>query len=253
MPDTFLLTVIFIVITTVITAFVKGKSRDRCLMDLSGDEVNLETVSGKEVWGRLRVESTGLEFKYPKANQDSDGHEEYSYLVYKNEYPQIQVLVLYHDKLDEKRKYIRQQEIKKTYHPGLVRRTRRKIRNFFATVRDAILEVINLFIGQAKKFSTAQAVSGGQDKYVTQIKDKLFGLSAQAHEPLLERYIGKKVVLEFLRGDKVKEYVGVLKDYTAEFIEILDVNYKKEGQEARKADFVVPRSLGLVKHLAEDK
>ena len=50
MPDTFLLTVIFIVLTTIITAFVKGKSRDRCLIDLSGDEVDLEMISGKNIW-----------------------------------------------------------------------------------------------------------------------------------------------------------------------------------------------------------
>ncbi len=253
MPDTFLLTIIFIALTTMITAFVKGKSRDRCLIDLSGDEIDMEMISGKTVWGRLTVESTGLEFSYGEPNKDNDGHKEYSFLLYKNEYSQIQNLILYHDKLDEKRREIRQKEIQKTHNPNFLRRNKRRVRNFFATVRDAIMEVINLFIGQAKKLSPAQAISGGQDKYVNEMKKDLFGLSATAFEPLLEKHIGKKVVLEFLRNDKVEEYVGVLKDYTAEFIEILDVNYKKEGQEARKADFVVPRSLGLVKHLAEDK
>jgi len=71
-------------------------------------------------------------------------------------------------------------------------------------------------------------------------------------EPLLERYIGHKVVLEMIKGDKIFEYCGVLKDYTAEFIEIMDVNYKiKEDQPARTADLVVPRKLGLIRHLAE--
>jgi hypothetical protein len=252
MPDTFLLTVIFIVLTTIITAFVKGKSRDRCLMDLSGDEVDLEMSSGKNVWGCLAVESTGLEFKYSKPNKDADGHNEYSYLLYKAEYAQIQAIVLYHDKLNDQRRAERLKEIKKTHNPNFIRRCKRRIRNFFATVRDAILEVINLFMGQVKKFTPAQAVAG-QDKYVNQMKDKLFGLSSTAYEPLLEKHIGKKVVLEFLRNGKVEEHVGVLKDYTAEFIEILNVDYKKEGQENRKADFVIPRSVGLVKHLAEDK
>jgi hypothetical protein len=253
MPDTFLLTIVFIALTTIVTAFVKGKSRDRCLVDFAGDEVDLEMTSGKIIWGCLKVESTGLELRYSQAHKDLDGHDEYSYLLYKNEYPQIQILVLYHDKLDEKRNKIRQREIAKTYNPNLIRRGKRRIRNFFATVRDAILEVINLFIGQAKKLSPAQAVSGGQDKYVNQMKDKLFGLSAAAYEPLLERHIGKKVVLEFLRKDKIQEYVGVLKDYTADFIEVLDINYKKDGQNTRSADFVMPRSLGVIKHLAEDK
>jgi hypothetical protein len=253
MPDTFLLTIIFIVLTTIIAAFVKGKSKDRCLVDLSGDEVNLEMAGGKIVWGRLVVESTGLELHYAQPNKDADGHQEYSYILYKSEFPKIQALILYHDKLDEKRKKIRQKEIQRTHHPNLIRRTKRKIRNFFATVRDAILEVVNLFIGQAKRVTPAGNLATGQDKYVNQMRDKLISLAPMAYEPLLEKNIGKKVVLEFLRNEKVEEHVGVLKDYTAEFIEILDVDYKKEGQESKKVDLVIPRSVGYVKHLAEDK
>jgi len=71
-------------------------------------------------------------------------------------------------------------------------------------------------------------------------------------EPLLERYIGHKVVLEMIKGDKVFEYCGVLKEYTAEFVEIMDVNYASMlGQPTRKADLVIPRSHGLIRHLAE--
>jgi len=55
-----------------------------------------------------------------------------------------------------------------------------------------------------------------------------------------------------IKGDKIFEYCGVLKEYTAEFIEIMDVNYKiKEDQSARTADLVVPRKLGVVRHLGE--
>ena len=71
-------------------------------------------------------------------------------------------------------------------------------------------------------------------------------------EPLLERYIGHKVVLELIKGDKIFEYCGVLKEYTAEFAEIMDVDYKmKQDQPARKADLVVPRKLGVIRHLGE--
>lgn len=78
------------------------------------------------------------------------------------------------------------------------------------------------------------------------------GAGTSAFEPLLERYIGNKVVLEMIKGDKVLEYCGVLKDYTAEFIEIMDVDYASDlGRPTRKADLVVPRKHGLIRHLAE--
>ena len=78
------------------------------------------------------------------------------------------------------------------------------------------------------------------------------GSVGASYEPLLERYIGNKVVLELLKGDKVFEYCGVLKEYTAEFIEIMDVDYKSNGESpARKADLVVLRKYGLIRHLGE--
>jgi hypothetical protein len=68
----------------------------------------------------------------------------------------------------------------------------------------------------------------------------------------LEKYIGHKVVLELIRGDKLLEYCGVLKDYTAEFVEIMDVNYKaKEDEQARIVDLVAFRKYGVVRHLGE--
>jgi hypothetical protein len=71
-------------------------------------------------------------------------------------------------------------------------------------------------------------------------------------EPLLERHIGKRVVLELTKGGKIFEYPGVLKDYTAEFIEIMDVDYRiKEEQTTRKADLTIPRKYGVIRHLGE--
>ena len=91
-----------------------------------------------------------------------------------------------------------------------------------------------------------------QDKYVSQMKQELMDSAGTSFEPLLERYIGNKVVLEMIKGEKILEYCGVLKEYTADFVEIMDVNYAvQEDQQTRKADLVVPRKLGQVRHLAE--
>jgi hypothetical protein len=78
------------------------------------------------------------------------------------------------------------------------------------------------------------------------------GSVGTSYEPLLEKYIGHKVVLELIKGDKIFEYSGVLKEYTAEFIEIMDVNYKtKEDEPARTADLVAFRKYGIIRHLGE--
>jgi hypothetical protein len=107
-------------------------------------------------------------------------------------------------------------------------------------------------MSQPKKATPAGGLLTSQDKYVSQVKQEMMGSAGTSYEPLLERYIGRKVVLELIKGDNRFEYCGILKDYTAEFIEIMDVNYSgKEDQVSRKADLVVPRKYGLIRLLGE--
>jgi len=246
------ITIIFIIVAAGIGAFVRRRSRDKCLLDFAGFMTNLEDTTGKTVWGRLRVENTGLEFIYPQPHKDTDGHDETSYILYKHEYGSIVALVRYHDQLSETNKARREKELHRTYHPGFWRRLKRKTLNVFRTIRDSVLEVVNLLISQAKKATPAGKMLSTQDKYVTQMKSEIVGSVGTSFEPLLEKYIGNKVVLEMARGDKMVEYCGVLKEYTAEFVEIMNVDYKPtDGDPARKADLVIPRKLGIVRHLAE--
>jgi len=246
------ITIIFIVLATAVGAFVRKRSRDKCLRDFEQNMVTLEDTTGKTIWGKLRVENTGLEFVYPEKQEDEQGHEEASYILYKYEYPKIGAVIRFHDELSERNKKEREKELKRTYHPGLWRRGKRRFLNVLRTVRDSIVEVVNLLISQAKKATPAGKMLTSQDKYVSQMKQELMGSVGTSFEPLLERYIGHKVVLELIKGDKIFEHCGVLKEYTAEFVEIMDVNYKiREDQTARTADLVVPRKLGLIRHLAE--
>jgi hypothetical protein len=246
------ITILFIIFAAGVGAFVRKRSRDKCLRDFELNMVTLEQKSGKTIWGKLGVENTGLEFIYPEKHEDEQGHDETSYILYKYEYPEILAVIRFHDMLSEQNKKAREKELKRTYHPGFWRKLKRRILNIFRTIRDSIVEIVNLLISQAKKATPAGKVLTSQDKYVSQMKQELMTSSGTSFEPLLERYIGHKVVLEMIKGDKVLEYCGILKDYTAEFIEIMDVNYASNlGQPTRKADLVIPRKHGLVRHLAE--
>lgn len=246
------ITIIFIVLATGVGAFIRRRSRDKCLRDFEQNMVTLEDKGGKAVWGKLRVENTGLEFIYPEKQKDQDGHFEASFILYKHEFDHIGAVIRYHDKLSEANKKKRHKQLEQTYHPGLPRRLKRKLANVFKTVRDSVAEVISLLMSQAKKAGPARGVLTTQDKYVSQMKAELIGSVGTSYEPLLEQYIGHKVVLEVIKGDKIHEHCGVLKDYTADFIEIMDVDYTaEEGQNPRKADMVAPRNHAVVRHLAE--
>ena len=246
------ITIIFIVLATGVGAFIRRRSRDKCLCDFQQNMVTLEDKAGKAIWGKLRVENTGLEFVYPQKQKDEDGHFEASFILYKHEFDHIGAVIRYHDDLSDANKKKRQIQLERTYHPSLPRRLKRKLANVFKTVRDSVAEVINLLMSQAKKAAPAGGVLKSQDKYVSQMKSELMGSVGTSYEPLLEQYIGRKVVLELIKGDKIHEYCGVLKDYTAEFIEIMDVDYKADDKQTpRKADMVAPRNHAVVRHSAE--
>ena len=246
------ITIIFIVLATGVGAFIRRRSRDKCLRDFEQNMVTLEDKTGKAVWGKLRVENTGLEFIYAEKQKDEQGHFEASFILYKHEFDHIGSVIRYHDELSEANKKKRQTQLERTYHPPLPRRLKRQLVNVFKTVRDSVAEVISLLMSQAKKAGPARGVLTTQDKYVSQMKAELMGSVGTSYEPLLERYIGRKVVLEVIKGEKIYEHCGVLKDYTAEFIEVMDVDYTPEQkQPARKADMVVPRNHAVVRHLAE--
>jgi hypothetical protein len=245
-------TILFIIISTFVGLVFKRLHRDKCLKDFNSQMVTLEDMKGKAIWGVLRVENTGMELVYRDKRPDAKGHIEGSYILYKFEYPNIQAMIRFHDYLSDGDKLKREKILEQTYHPKFLSRTKRKMLNAFKTVRDAVAEVVNLLISKAKKSGSVGSTLTSQDKYVSQIKQDLMGSVGTSYEPLLERYIGHKVVLEMVKGGKVIEYPGVLKDYTAEFIEVMDVDYNiAETDEKRKADLVVLRKYGMIRHLGE--
>jgi hypothetical protein len=84
-----LITILFIFLSTVIAAFIRGRKKDKCLKAFDGFAVTLEDANSKYIWGTLRVEATGMELVYPQAHKDADGHIESSYMLYKYEYGNI--------------------------------------------------------------------------------------------------------------------------------------------------------------------
>src|SRR5210317_1476000 len=91
-----LITILFIILSAVVAAFIRGRKRDKCLKSFRMFMVTLEDTTGKTIWGTLRVEATGMELLYLQPHKDADGHIESSYLLYKYEYGNISAIIRYH-------------------------------------------------------------------------------------------------------------------------------------------------------------
>jgi hypothetical protein len=239
--NAFYLTLLFLLLSTLIGTFLSGRRKDKCLKDYAGFQITLDEKSGKMTWGILHVEKTGLELLYKEDYIDQD-HVEKSYIMYKNEFGNIHLLFRYIDELTKKNRKIRDRDKERIYHPTFYRRWARSIRNIFNTISDRIKEAFTLLVGQAKKVGSVGNVIGGREQYLDRMQSELTGAVQHSYDPILETLIGKKVVFEVTKNDTIIEYVGILKEYTAEFIEFLDIACKDSFQ--LKSDGTTKHNIG---------
>lgn len=227
MDNVFLITLGFIFTSALIGIYAKRRRRDRCLKDFDAFQVTVELKDGKLVWGRLAVFPNGIELFYAQPNRSEGGHFETSYVMFQAQMDTIQAIYRYHDELTTRRKEQRLLEIERAYRPNLPRRTWRWLRNFLNTFSDAFNQSIGTVIAQAKKSDNASVVKT-QDKHIQEIGSTVLGAVGNAYEPILERYIGRKVVIEELRNKEWVEHAGILKEYTAGWVELLDCRSVEE-------------------------
>ena len=223
MDSILLWTMLMIFAGAVIGMVIRYRTRDKCLKAFAGFFAVVEQTDGKTIWGRLDLYHNAIELVYPAPHVDAeDLHQETSFILYKDQFPSIYAVKRYHDELSETDQCRRAEEIRRTYRPNMYRRLVRRFRNLLNLLRDAIVQAFGAFMGSVKKTASSTLLAT-QDARITDTAKTLIMSSASAYEPILERYIGRKVVLETINSEPVREFCGILKDYTEEFICVLDV------------------------------
>lgn len=218
---TLLATIGLIFFVTMVGAYLRTRQVDRCLRSFDGFHVTLERSDGSLIWGVMDLASSGFELHYRNSVQDTN-HIESSYVFYGSEYGDIQTIYRYADKLTPDEQKRRSADIERSFHPNIVRRAARTIRHFIATANESLGEVVGVVAGRLQKPAGRYIDEAGAAQLTT-LGESVIGSVGHLHDPLLERYIGQKVVVEIAEGGEVHEHVGIFKDYSAEFIELLDV------------------------------
>ncbi len=99
--------------------------------------------------------------------------------------------------------------------------------------------------------SPASKVLIAQQKQVTKVKTELVGYAGTDYDPILEKHISKQVVLEITTpSNAVEEHVGILKEYSSDFLEVMGLKYN-DGNNIRECDMIVPRIHSFVRHSNE--
>jgi hypothetical protein len=128
-----------------------------------------------------------------------------------------------------------------------LRRGARTARNWLNTLKDAAGDAASVVV-------TRSSVVGGtgQASRVGATSATVVGAIGRAFDPLLERHIGSKVILVVGAGDDATEYVGIFREYSGQFLSVVDVDLT-DGPQTRKADVIASRPRASIRHAAESR
>lgn len=220
--DATLLTILLILVSATVLALVQARRRDKCLQDFAEYYVTLAEKDGDLTWGHLDLYTTGMEVRYLEPVEARRGHLERSYIFYKDQYDAMDALYRYPEGLPEEQQRQRRKVIERTANPGVGQRMGRRVRNWFSMVRDALVQAVAVVIGTAKAQKPGSAVLGTQEQNLKALSGEIIGYAGNAYDPLLEQHLFKQVVVEVTRDGKTRSYCGWLKDYTTQFVEVVD-------------------------------
>ncbi len=225
MIDGFTLTIIIIFLAAIIGAVLNSRAMDRCLKTWNGYHVVVEENNGKTIWGTMKLFPTGIELDYLNPVLDVQGHYESSYILYKDQYSSIHAMYRYVEDIPSDQMLRRSREIESLQKQVLAKLLWRKIRNIFNTLKDAVAETFSIILGKVKSGKVgAITTKTGTDK-MEQIGKNIIGYSGTTFDPLLERHLYRRVVIEITKENLTTEYTGILKEYSGQFLEVLAVNY----------------------------
>ncbi len=214
--NTLAITIIVIFTTTLLVTYFKSTAKDRCLKDFRSFQTLVILKNNNSLWGRLMIESSGVVLEYPES-YDNVTHLERGYIIYRGEFSILHGLFRIVDQLTAEELRLRERT-SLVFERSWIVNIRRVLRNFFAAVRDAIVDTFSLFLG---RITPKSAMVAGNQKYVKSVGESFIDYMGNSYDSILERLIGKRVIIEVSRDGKWTEYEGTMRNYTKDFVEVL--------------------------------
>jgi hypothetical protein len=222
MDSIFLLTVGFIFLGALFSNIMKWRNKDRVLKDLHGFHSTIEMQDSKKIWGETQVYSNGMELFFSRGAKNSIGTPINSYILYRDDIDKICVIYRNHSELSTANQLLRNKEVEVVSSPSFFHIIKRKTRIFFNMFNDAIGEALSVFLSRMKGTSASNTVFSTQSDYLKKMGTTALSAAGNSYNPILERYINKRVVVS-VQGEKSNyQFCGFLKEYSSAWLSILD-------------------------------
>jgi hypothetical protein len=244
-------------LSALVGALVRRHTKDSCLRVFQGSFVYVKLKSGRWIWGNLIVYSNALELEYSAGVDLNSTFEKRSYIFFEHELDSIERVVRPSPKEGTSQHYQWLEEIQQLQNPSPRRRFQRKIRNVFNMLRDAFAQSVSMIFGAIKQKTSLAKIPIADDK-VGEVGKTLITVIPNSYEPILEKYLGRWVVVQTPIDKEIHEQAGILQEYTSKYALVRDVEYLKEpppqapGIPGSGANFDVAfsRPLNAIRHVA---
>ena len=230
LDDVFWLTILLVFVVAIVGALLRLRQKDKCLKLIDKYHVTYLTVDGRTMWGDLSVASQGLELQFDAPYRTRRGLAKNSLLIFQDELSNCLAICRTVYGLTEAERHDRERQIRRSFEPGLLRRLARWLRNIVNTVRDAFTKALGMAAGQVGRTSPVGGAIKSQRGGIDELGKTLVGAVGNAYEPILERYIGRPVVLELTNpagsDSPVCELPGYLVDYTDRYVAVFNAQHE---------------------------
>lgn len=230
----FWLTIGFIFLTAIFSAVVARRQRDRVLRLMHDFRVTMMLANGATVWGDLWVYPQGLEVRFDSAYRTESGIIKSSYMLYETDANQLLAMCRWACDQTEHERASRREQVERRADPGPMRRFWRGVRNWFNTIRDAFTQAFGAILGTIGK-ARPGGVLQTQQGHVERIGQTLIQSPAPgfAYEPMLEKHIGRPVILEMAIPNDPQnprkpsvDLPGYLAEYSKDYVAIFNIDHR---------------------------
>lgn len=225
MDNVLILSILLIFITALLSNVLKQRRKDRVLKEMQDFHITMLVDGDKQVWGKMQVYANGLELRYTNMHRNSAGELTSSYIMHQDDLDRIGLFYRIHNELSLKNQQRRDDEVQGTINPSIYSRGKRSIRNLVNAFNDAINEALGVFLTRMKGHSTALAQ---QDLYLKKVGTSALGLVGNVYDPILERFINKRVIIVLTTADEKQYYSGFLKEYSPSWLSLLDCRIRQK-------------------------
>ncbi len=222
--------IVLIFIFALAGSYVRHRQLDRVLRELVGFHVTVQ-MQAERIWGKFKLYSNALELLFSQVYTNHRGTDLTSFIVFNEQMIAVQAIFRYHDELTPQNQQRRLAQIERARNPSWWRRVKRSLRNFMVAFKEAISESIGMMASRVQQQTTMALLKGADGKLKNMGNDLLDMAGNAAYDPVLEHYMFSRVVFENtdLAGNKV-EYAGILEEYSAAWVSILDCYLNTEDE-----------------------